>query len=73
MPKLTVTIIAQNEAATIGEVLDAIRCADEVLVVDGGSIDGTQEELPAPGGPACSSAASTGSRRRSASRPPSVP
>jgi len=42
MPKLSVTIIAQNEAAKIGEVLDAIRCADEVLVVDGGSTDGTQ-------------------------------
>ena len=43
MPKLSVTIIAQNEAGRIGEVLDAIRCADEVLVVDGGSTDGTLE------------------------------
>jgi len=49
MPKLSVTIIAQNEAARIGEVLDAIRCADEVLVVDGGSTDGTQEICRARG------------------------
>jgi len=43
MPKLSVTIIAQDEAGKIGEVLDAIRCADEVLVVDGGSRDQTRE------------------------------
>jgi len=49
MPRLSVTIIAQDEADRIGEVLDAIRCADEVLVVDGGSTDGTQEICRAHG------------------------
>jgi glycosyltransferase involved in cell wall biosynthesis len=43
MPKLSVTIIAQDEADRIGPALDAIRCADEILVVDGGSRDGTVE------------------------------
>lgn len=41
MPRLSVTIVAQNEAERIGEVLDAVRCADELLVVDGGSTDST--------------------------------
>jgi glycosyltransferase involved in cell wall biosynthesis len=41
MPRLTVTIIAQDEADRIGATLDAIRCADEIVVVDGGSKDDT--------------------------------
>jgi len=49
MPRLSVTIIAQDEARRIGEVLDAIRCADEVLVVDGGSVDETREICRARG------------------------
>ncbi len=47
--RLTVAIIAQDEARRIGRTLDAIRCADEVLVVDGGSRDGTQELCRARG------------------------
>jgi glycosyltransferase involved in cell wall biosynthesis len=49
MPKLSVTIIAQDEEDRIGAALDAIRCADEILVVDGGSRDGTVEMCRARG------------------------
>lgn len=41
MPRLSVTLIALNEEDRIGAALDAVRCADEILVVDGGSTDGT--------------------------------
>jgi glycosyltransferase involved in cell wall biosynthesis len=47
--KLSVTIIALNEEARIGRTLDAITCADEVLVVDGGSDDRTVEICRARG------------------------
>ena len=41
MPKLSVIIIAQNEAANIGTCLDSVAFADERIVVDSGSTDDT--------------------------------
>lgn len=46
--KLTVIIPAYNERDTIGEILDRVQkmgLADEILVVDDGSVDGTREFL----------------------------
>lgn len=40
-PRLSVFMIAQNEAARIGPALESVRWADEVVVVDGGSTDDT--------------------------------
>lgn len=41
-PTLSVAIIAMNEADRIERLLKSVRFADEVLVVDSGSTDGTQ-------------------------------
>ena len=41
--KLTVTVITYNEAANIGGALDSVAWADEIIVVDSGSTDGTAE------------------------------
>lgn len=41
MPKLTVTIIARNEAAHIAAALTSVAWADERIVVDSGSTDDT--------------------------------
>ena len=46
--KLTVIIPAFNESETIGEILDRVQkmnMADEILIVDDGSVDGTREFL----------------------------
>ena len=43
MPPLTVTIITLNEAAHIGAAVESARWADEILLVDCGSTDGTVE------------------------------
>jgi glycosyltransferase involved in cell wall biosynthesis len=41
--KLSVTIITLNEVASIGPVLDSVAFADEIIVLDSGSTDGTIE------------------------------
>ena len=41
--KLSVTIIARNEEAQIGDCLESVRWADEIIVVDTGSVDRTAE------------------------------
>jgi len=41
VPKLSVTIIAKNEAANIADALQSVAWADERIVVDSGSTDGT--------------------------------
>jgi glycosyltransferase involved in cell wall biosynthesis len=41
---LTITLIVRNEEATLGRCLDSVRgLADEIVVVDTGSTDGTRE------------------------------
>jgi glycosyltransferase involved in cell wall biosynthesis len=41
VPKLSVTVIARDEAAEIGAALDSVRWADEIVVIDSGSTDDT--------------------------------
>ena len=41
-PKISVAVIAQDEADRIGVLLNSLGFADEVVVVDSGSSDGTQ-------------------------------
>jgi glycosyltransferase involved in cell wall biosynthesis len=41
--KLTVTVITYNESAHIAAALDSVAWADEIIVVDSGSTDGTAE------------------------------
>lgn len=43
MPSLSVIVITRNEAGNIGRCLRSARFADELVVVDSGSIDGTAE------------------------------
>jgi glycosyltransferase involved in cell wall biosynthesis len=43
MPRLSVTVIALNEEANIVPCLESVRFADEIVVVDSGSTDGTLE------------------------------
>ena len=42
-PKISVAIIAQDEADRIGNLLKSLGFADEIVVVDSGSTDGTQD------------------------------
>lgn len=42
MPLVSATIIARDEAAQIARCIRSLRCADEVIVVDGGSTDATR-------------------------------
>ena len=41
--KLSATIITRNEEAQIGDCLESVRWADEIIVVDTGSVDRTLE------------------------------
>ena len=43
MPRLTVTVITRNEAANIDEALASVAWADEVIVIDSESTDGTAD------------------------------
>ncbi len=43
MPKVSVTVITLNEAEHIGAAIDSVAWADEIVVVDSGSTDGTTE------------------------------
>jgi glycosyltransferase involved in cell wall biosynthesis len=49
VPRVSVTIITLNEAAHIGAAIDSAAWADEVLVVDSGSSDGTIDIARAKG------------------------
>lgn len=49
MPKVSVTIITLDEADHIAEAIDSAAWADEVVVVDAGSTDGTRELARAKG------------------------
>ena len=40
---ISVAIVAHNEAERIGACIDSVRWADEIIVVDAGSTDGTRE------------------------------
>ncbi len=43
MPSLSATIITHNESANIARAIRSLSCADEIVVVDSNSTDGTQE------------------------------
>lgn len=43
MPKVTATLIVRNEAAHVEAALDSVRWADEILVIDSESTDGTPD------------------------------
>lgn len=49
MPKVSVTIIALDEAEHIADAIDSAAWADEIVVVDAGSTDGTAEIARAKG------------------------
>ena len=49
MPSLSVTIVTLNEAEHIAEAIDSASCADEIIVVDSGSTDGTVDQARAKG------------------------
>lgn len=49
MPAFSVTIISHNEAGQIGEAIASVSWADEVVVVDSGSTDGTPAIAAAQG------------------------
>ncbi|MBI3050317.1 MAG: glycosyltransferase family 2 protein [Acidobacteria bacterium] len=49
MPTISVTIITLNEAEHIAAAIDSAAWADEILVVDGGSTDGTVDLARAKG------------------------
>jgi glycosyltransferase involved in cell wall biosynthesis len=52
---LSVIIITKNEAAHIGECIDSVAFADEIIVLDSGSLDGTCDIARAKGAKVTSS------------------
>ncbi len=49
MPPISATIIAHNEAKNLARVIRSLACADEIVLVDPGSTDGTPEIAAALG------------------------
>ena len=49
MPKVSVTVITLNEAEHIGAAIDSAAWADEIVVIDSGSTDGTADIARAKG------------------------
>lgn len=43
MPALSATLITHNESANIARAIRSLSCADEIVVIDAGSTDGTRE------------------------------
>lgn len=43
MPRISATIIARNEAASIARAIRSLGMADEIVLVDSGSTDGTRD------------------------------
>ena len=41
--KITATIITLDEERNIQRAIESLRCADEILIVDSGSVDRTVE------------------------------
>jgi glycosyltransferase involved in cell wall biosynthesis len=41
VPSLSATVIARNEAGSVARAIRSLACADEVIIVDGGSTDET--------------------------------
>src|ERR1044072_3618191 len=41
--KITATIITLNEERNIARAIESLRCCDEILIIDSGSIDRTVE------------------------------
>ena len=49
MPKLAVLILTKNEEKNIEECIKSVSFADEVVVIDSGSTDKTQEKAESLG------------------------